>query len=76
MMVLREAGTRYVLGVAVGVLAAIGITRSLRMLFGLTPTDPLAISSQAGEQLAVAASAALILPAVHRGLIRSRIREE
>jgi predicted permease len=59
--VLREAGILVCAGVAVGVLAAIGVTRVLgKMLFGLTPTDPLAFLIASVTLLAVAGSAAFI----------------
>jgi putative ABC transport system permease protein len=59
--ILLEAGFLVGAGVAVGVLSAIGVTQILtKMLFGLTPTDPLAYLIASITLLVVATSAAFI----------------
>jgi ABC-type antimicrobial peptide transport system permease subunit len=76
--VLSEAGLLVGTGVAVGVLSAIGVTRTLaKMLFGLTTTDPLAYLIASVTLLVVAASAAFI-PARRASRIDpiSALREE
>jgi len=76
--VLAEAGLLVGAGVAVGILSAIGVTRTLaKMLFGLTPTDPLAYLIASMTLLVVATSAAFI-PARRASKIDpiSALREE
>jgi predicted permease len=76
--VLSEAGLLAAAGVAVGILSAIGVTRTIaKMLFGLTPTDPLAYLIASVTLLVVAASAAFI-PARRASRIDpiSALREE
>jgi len=64
-LVLREAGTLLALGLAIGIVLAIGAARFARsLLFGLQPSDPATIALAAAGLAAVAAAASL-LPA-HR----------
>jgi predicted permease len=47
-MIMRESATLAVIGIAVGVPVALGVTRFAQtMLFGLSPTDPLSLSGAA-----------------------------
>ncbi|MCZ2075340.1 MAG: ABC transporter permease [Bryobacterales bacterium] len=76
--VLSEAGLLVSAGVAVGVLSAIGVTRTFaKMLFGLTPTDPLAYLI-ASITLLVAATSAAFIPAYRASRIDpiSALRQE
>jgi ABC-type antimicrobial peptide transport system permease subunit len=57
--VLRESGTLVVIGVAIGVPSALALTRLLSsFLFGVTPTDPAALSSATACLIVVAIVAA------------------
>ena len=68
-MVFREAGVLIAAGAAVGVLAAIGLTRLLAdMLFGLTPTNPSAYLL-AVLTLSVVAAVAAFIPAMRASMI-------
>ena len=72
-MVFREAGVLIAAGVAVGVLAAIGLTRILAdMLFGLTPTDASAYLL-AVLTLSVVAAVAALIPAVRASMIEPTV---
>jgi putative ABC transport system permease protein len=63
MMVIGEAGRLIVLGVAAGLLVALGTTRFVSsFVFGLTPTDPPTLAL-ASAVLGVVALAAALLPA-------------
>jgi putative ABC transport system permease protein len=62
-MVIAEAGRLVVLGVAVGLILAVGTTRFVSsFVFGVTPTDPPTLAL-ASAVLAVVALAAALLPA-------------
>jgi predicted permease len=64
-LVLREAGTLLAIGLAIGIVLAIGAATLARsMLFGLQPSDPATIAI-ASVGLAAVAAAASLLPA-HR----------
>jgi predicted permease len=68
-MMLREAGVLVGAGVAVGVLAAVSLTRILAdMLYGLTPTNPAAYCL-AVLTLSVVAAVAAFIPAVRASMI-------
>jgi ABC-type antimicrobial peptide transport system permease subunit len=63
-MVLREVALMLLAGVAIGSLAALGVTRlAAGMLFGLNATDPATFGIAAG-MLAIATLAAGFLPAL------------
>ncbi len=67
-MVLRQAMTLAVLGIGIGVGAALGLTRFLAtLLYGVKPTDPLIFTSVA-TLLGVVAFLASYIPA--RGVLR------
>ena len=60
-LVLREALTLCCAGLAVGVVAAIALTRALRsLLFGVTPSDPISFVATVGILLAVALLASYV----------------
>jgi putative ABC transport system permease protein len=60
-LVLRQALTLCCAGLAVGVVAAIALTRALRsLLFGVTPSDPISFVATIGILLAVALLASYI----------------
>ncbi|MDX1394666.1 MAG: ADOP family duplicated permease [Gemmatimonadota bacterium] len=60
-MVLGQAGRIGVLGVAIGLVAAFGLTRLMRaMLYGVAPTDPLTFLAVAVFLIAVTVAAAYI----------------
>ena len=72
-LVFREAGVLIAAGVAVGVVAAIGLTRILaHMLFGLTPTDASAYLL-AVLTLSVVAALAAFIPAVRASMIEPTV---
>jgi putative ABC transport system permease protein len=77
-LVLREAGTLLAIGLAIGIVLAIGAASFARsLLFGLQPSDPATIAIAAAGLAAVAAAASL-LPA-HRAATLdpvSALREE
>ena len=57
-MVMKESMTPVVIGLAMGLLAALGVTRFISsMLFGLEPNDPVTISLAMLIMLAVTALA-------------------
>jgi ABC-type antimicrobial peptide transport system permease subunit len=59
--VLSQGLTLTAIGVAIGVAAALGLTRLLAsMLFGVRPSDPLTVSAVAGTIVLVAALACLL----------------
>jgi predicted permease len=76
--ILRRGLGHSVVGVAIGIVAALPLTRFMRaMLFGVRSTDPVSYVAVAGILLAVAASAALV-PAVRASRIApmTAIRDE
>lgn len=77
-LILREAGTLLAIGLAIGIVLAIGAATLARsMLFGLQPSDPATIVI-ASVGLAAVAAAASLLPA-HRAATLdpvSALREE
>ena len=65
MMVLRESAVMLLLGLAIGIPAALSLTPLARQfLYGLKPNDPATIGISAGTLLLVALAAAF-LPAFH-----------
>ena len=60
-LVLREAGTLLAIGLAIGIVLAIGAATFARsLLFGLQPSDPATIAMAAVGLAAVAAAASLV----------------
>ncbi len=60
-MVIREGATLAGIGVALGVVIALGLSRFIRgMLYGVEPTDPLTVGALAASMLAVAMAASLV----------------
>jgi ABC-type antimicrobial peptide transport system permease subunit len=63
-MILGEGAKLALTGLAIGLAAALGLTRFIQgMLFGVSPTDPLTFALLAGLVLTIAAAATL-LPAL------------
>ena len=60
-LVLREGGKLALIGVAIGLVGAIGLTRLMRdLLYGVSPTDPLTFAGVATLLIAVALAACYI----------------
>jgi putative ABC transport system permease protein len=60
-MVVRQGGTMAVLGVAIGMCAALGLTRLMtRLLFGVSPVDPLTFGTVAALLIVVALAACYV----------------
>jgi len=60
-MVLGEVGRMVTIGIIIGTLLALGVTRLVKsFLYGVTPTDPTTLASSAIALLAVALSAAML----------------
>jgi ABC-type antimicrobial peptide transport system permease subunit len=77
-MVMREALLLVAVGLGLGaVLATIASSAAKAMLFGLTPTDPLALVA-AAVLLATTGAAATIIPALKAGRLQptSALRED
>jgi ABC-type antimicrobial peptide transport system permease subunit len=60
-MVVRQGGTMAVLGVAIGMCAALGLTRLMTsLLFGVSPVDPLTFGTVAALLIVVALAACYV----------------